>query len=78
MGSNSVRNWKVLSWNVRGINSSWKWDAVKNKILLAACDIICLQETKKETFDGQFLRTICPGGLMPLNSSHLWELLEAF
>lgn len=28
----------------------------------SACDIICLQETKKETFDVIFLKKICPAG----------------
>ena len=49
-----------MTWNVRGINSSWKWDSVKNKISEAQCDIVCLQETKKENFDSLFLRKICP------------------
>lgn len=60
MDHNNSRNWNVLSWNVRGINATWKWDAVRNKILQSACDIFCLQETKKETFDASFLRKICP------------------
>jgi exonuclease III len=60
MNLNSVRNWKVMTWNVRGLNSSWKWDPVKNKIADAQCDIVCLQETKKEMFDLSFLRKICP------------------
>jgi len=49
-----------MTWNVRGINSSWKWDPVRNKISEAQCDIFCLQETKKESFDIPFLREICP------------------
>lgn len=60
MNLNQIRSWKVLTWNVRGINSSWKWDSVRNKIVEAQCDIICLQETKKENFDAPFLRKICP------------------
>lgn len=42
---------------MRCINSSWKWNPVKNKIIDACCDIVCLQETKKETVDA--LRKIC-------------------
>lgn len=49
-----------MTWNVRGINSSWKWDSVKNKIVEAQCDIVCLQETKKDQFDRLFLKKICP------------------
>jgi exonuclease III len=60
MNQNQARSWKVMTWNVRGINSSWKWDSVKNKITIAQCDIVCLQETKKEDFDPLFLRKICP------------------
>jgi endonuclease/exonuclease/phosphatase family metal-dependent hydrolase len=56
MDPNQMRNWKVLTWNVRGINSSWKWDAVRNKVAEAHCDIACLQETKKELFDSAFLK----------------------
>lgn len=52
--------WNILTWNVRGINSSWKWNPVKNKICQAACDIVCLQETKKDSFDSAFIRKICP------------------
>lgn len=60
MNSAIERPWKVLSWNVRGINAERKWDTVKDKILNSACDIVCLQETKKENFDSQFLKRVCP------------------
>jgi exonuclease III len=49
-----------MSWNVRGINARWKWDAIKDKIVQSSCDIVCLQEIKKDAFDRQFLRNICP------------------
>jgi exonuclease III len=55
-----TRKWKVLCWNVRGINSQMKWDAVKDKIRESQCDIIFLQETKRETFDKQYLRNFYP------------------
>ena len=45
------RAWKVLCWNVRGINSDSKWDSIINKITERRCDIICLQETKKMYVD---------------------------
>jgi hypothetical protein len=44
---NLTKNWNIMTWNVRGINSTWKWNPVKNKIADAFCDIVCLQETKK-------------------------------
>lgn len=50
----------MLSWNVRGINSQTKWNAIKDKICDSACDIVCFQETKKENFDNSFLRNVCP------------------
>lgn len=55
-----TRTWKVLSWNVRGVNSNKKWDAVRDRVTDSSCDIVCLQETKKESFDHQFIKKICP------------------
>jgi exonuclease III len=43
---------------VRGINSSWKWDLVRNSIADSQCDIVCLQETKKEVIDVPFHRKV--------------------
>jgi hypothetical protein len=59
MNQVSNRSWKLLSWNVRGINGNEKWDAIKEKITDSGYDIFCLQETKKETCDLVFLRNIC-------------------
>jgi len=55
-----VRKWIVLYWNVRGINSDKKWNAIKDRINDSFCDVICLQETKKESFDDAFVRKFCP------------------
>lgn len=52
--------WNILCWNVRGLNSDDKCLALGNKIDEAGCSIICLQETKKETFDHSFIRKCCP------------------
>jgi endonuclease/exonuclease/phosphatase family metal-dependent hydrolase len=68
MNYNSVRNWKVMTWNIIGLNSSWKWDPVKNKIADAQCDIICLQETKKKCLIYPFLEKSALNTLMPLIS----------
>lgn len=62
MDNQKYREWKVLSWNVRGLNSDHKWDIIKSKVVESQCDIICLQETKKETFNDAFIRNICPAG----------------
>jgi exonuclease III len=56
----ATRSCKVLSWNVRGINSDKKWDAVRDRVLESSCDIVCLQETKKESFDHIFIKKIYP------------------
>lgn len=61
MDTNPCRTWNVLNWNVRGINGRWKWDAVKDKIVQSSYDIVCLQETKKKSFDRQFLYNFCCG-----------------
>jgi exonuclease III len=57
---NSKRSWRILSWNIRGINSEGKWDAIRCKVAESGCDIICLQETKREFFDSQYLRNLRP------------------
>jgi len=54
------RTWNVLCWNVRGINSNKKWNAIRDRISESNSDVICLQETKKEHFDAMFLRNFCP------------------
>ena len=52
----NTRNWNVLCWNIRGLNGSGKWDAVRDKIIESACSIVCLQETKRDHFDTPFIR----------------------
>jgi exonuclease III len=52
--------WKVLCWNIRGLNSDDKQRAVYNKIIESGCAVACFQETKKETFDRHFLRNCYP------------------
>lgn len=53
-------SWNILNWNIRGINSKDKWLAISNKISESNCSIVCLQETKRETFDQSYLRNFCP------------------
>lgn len=60
MNQSPNRHWKILCWNVRGINTRNKWDAIKNKVVDYFCDIVCFQETKKEVFDNSFLKNVCP------------------
>jgi hypothetical protein len=47
----------------QGINASWKWNAIRDKIVQSSCDVVCLQETKEEAFDRQFLNNFCPSYL---------------
>jgi hypothetical protein len=44
---NMHRSLKILSHNIRGINSYTKWNSLWNNILESNCDIICIQETKR-------------------------------
>jgi hypothetical protein len=49
-----------LAWNIKGLNSQAKWDAIRNKIAESNCAIVCLQETKRASFDNMYLRKFCP------------------
>lgn len=49
-----------LLWNVRGINSKQKWDAVHDKILESSASIVYLQETKQDFFDDAYIKKLCP------------------
>ena len=55
-----LKAWKVLCWNVRGINSDKKLLALCNAISSSGCSVICLQETKRATFDLAFVKLFCP------------------
>jgi hypothetical protein len=56
---NLHRSLKILSHNIRGINSDIKWNSLRNNIMETNCDIICIQETKKESFDDSCIRRFC-------------------
>lgn len=56
----NTRNVKILVWNIRRLNSQEKWDAIRKKISESACQILCLQETKRETFDSFYLKFFFP------------------
>jgi hypothetical protein len=47
----SKRKWRILCWNVHGLNSEIHQRAVFSKINESKCDIICLQEMNCEMFD---------------------------
>lgn len=50
----------MLCWNIRGINADNKWESLRNKISECNCDIISIQETKREEFDLSYIRNFCP------------------
>ena len=54
---------KILFWNVRGINSQTKWDAIRDKITESAYQIVCLQEIKRENFDPFYIKKFFPRNL---------------
>ena len=58
--NNLCRNWNVLCWNVRGLNSEARQRAVRQKIDERHCAIACLQETKCASFDYRMLKSFCP------------------
>lgn len=60
--NNRNRSWKVLWWNVRGLNAKRKQSTIRDTIVESQADIICLQETKKDLFDRVLLHKICPNG----------------
>lgn len=57
---NSSKSWNVLCWNIRGLVAENKWESLKNKVTENQCDMICLQETKKEKFDILFIKLFLP------------------
>jgi exonuclease III len=58
--TSSSKSWNVLCWNIKGLNAENKWESLKNKVNESQCDVICLQETKKENFDILFIKLFCP------------------
>ena len=62
MNQRSRRNWKVLCWNVRGLNFEPRQRSVREKIAESQCAIACLQETKLTTCSRSLVKAICPMG----------------
>jgi hypothetical protein len=42
MDSNPTRNWSILNWNVRGLNSVDKCNAIRSKIEESSCSVYCI------------------------------------
>jgi hypothetical protein len=60
MDNNNNRSWNILNWNVRGLNSTDKCNAIRAKIEECNCSIFCIQETKKDHFDSSAIRKMAP------------------
>jgi exonuclease III len=56
----TYRAWNVLCWNIHGLNDRDKWNSIRNKIEESCANIFCLQETKREDIDLQFIRNFAP------------------
>jgi hypothetical protein len=54
------RSWNILNWNIRGVNSEDKCNAIKEKIEESDCAIFCIQETKREHFDHSYIKKLAP------------------
>lgn len=54
------RCWKVLSWNVSGLNTYVRQHDIRAKIEESQSAIVFLQETKFSFFDQRFLTNLCP------------------
>jgi exonuclease III len=48
--NNLLRLWHILCWNIRGLNGDEKCNALRDKIEECAASVICLQETKMQSF----------------------------
>jgi hypothetical protein len=62
MDGNNKRSWNILNWNVRGLNSDDKRNAIRAKIEESACAIFWPQETKSQSFDSSRVRKMAPKG----------------
>ena len=60
MNQTMFRDWKVLCWNVRCLNSEARRLAVRQKIDERRCSVVCLQETKCMHIVQCFIRKLCP------------------
>jgi exonuclease III len=53
------REQRIMTHNIRGINAPEKWDSLRSRIGESKCDIVYLQETKREYFDASYLQNFC-------------------
>ena len=58
----TTRSWKVLCWNVRGLNSDARQRSLKEKVIESQCSVLCLQETKLSSCSRSIMKSVCPQG----------------
>lgn len=54
----SKQFWKVLNWNIRGLNCADKWLHIRNKISDSGCSTVFFQEIKKELVESVWKQRI--------------------
>ena len=52
---------RILSWNVRGVNSNEKRKLIRAFLNLQRVDLVCLQETKLKGLNRRILRSLGVG-----------------
>jgi exonuclease III len=57
-----LKKWLVLCWNIHGLNVKSKQLALYNAIITSGSSVVCLQETKKTSFDYAFIKECFPRG----------------
>jgi len=61
----------ILSFNSRGLGSGVKWSAIRRMTLSNNIDILCIQETKKESIDKKLCQYLWG------DSSVTWECVSS-
>ena len=84
---------KIISWNIRRMNSMSKRAVLKCMILSFQGECVFIQETKMEVLDAQVIRAICPwsdcqvafcpsigasGGILIVWTAVFWQKLDEF
>ena len=84
---------KLLSWNVRGMNSVSKRVVLKGMVQSFKGECLFLQETKMEIIEIQIIRSICPwsnsqfgmcpsigasGGILLVWNAIYWQKMDEF
>lgn len=58
------RNWNILCWNVRGINSEDKWLVIRNKIEESSCVVFCLRKQRGKILIILMSKSLHPSALI--------------